>query len=139
MRYSFYIIVTFQIVHNTMYSIWIDLVKRRKLFSSFDLKSPRWGRSSFQLELTNSKGRWGKNIYRKYLILRFKWMINDVKMVISREITPLEALYPPPIKNVLKRAATLSFTLDLRSQWSQGRYAHAYGICDPFYGIILKK
>ena len=47
--------------------------------------------------------------------------------VISRENRPLAALYPPPIKvNALYSAAISSFALNFRSQ---GRYAHAYGIC----------
>ena len=58
-------------------------------------------------------------------------------LVISREITPLAALYPPPIQKVkvLYRAAILSFALCGR----RGRYAHAYGICSCFYCIWVKK
>ena len=54
--------------------------------------------------------------------------------VISREIRPLAALYPPPpYKKVLYRAAISSFALSGR----RGRYAHAYGICTSFYCISL--
>ena len=49
----------------------------------------------------------------------------------SLEIRPLAALYlPPPLqKNVLHRVVFIG---------SPGRYAHAYGICTPFYCISLK-
>jgi hypothetical protein len=45
-------------------------------------------------------------------------------MVISREIKPLAALYPPPL-----------FRAVLRGR--RRRYAHAYGNCAPFYCISL--
>ena len=54
--------------------------------------------------------------------------------VISLEMRPLVALYPSPIRNILFKATILSFGLDLRTQ---GRYAHAYGICATFYCISL--
>ena len=41
--------------------------------------------------------------------------------------------------NKLFRAAISSFALGLRSQWSLGRYAHAYGICAYFYYISQQK
>ena len=75
--------------------------------------------------------------------------INSFKYITSKMIfspgnlpwnRPLAILYPlPPIKIILYRAAISSFPLDRRSQWSPGRYAHAYGICAPFYCISLKK
>ena len=50
----------------------------------------------------------------------------DYFPVISREIIPLPALYPPPpYKKVLYSGR-------------RGRYAQAYGICAPFYSIGLK-
>ena len=39
----------------------------------------------------------------------------------------------------LYRTAISSFALDLRSQWSSKKYAHAYGICATFYCISLNK
>ena len=59
--------------------------------------------------------------------------IHKVNMlVMSLEIRPLAALYlPPPLqKNVLHRVVFIG---------SPGRYAHAYGICTPFYCISLKR
>ena len=52
--------------------------------------------------------------------------------IISREIRPLAALYPPAPPPHKKNC----FALDLPSQWSPGRYAHAYGIT-PFFFISL--
>ena len=54
-------------------------------------------------------------------------------MVISHEIRPLAALYPPPFpyKKVLYTAARALSVC-------RGRYAHAYGICALFYCISLK-
>ena len=54
------------------------------------------------------------------------------KINVRVEIRPLEALYPPPKKNSQK---VLYRALSSRQGW----YAHAYGICAPFYYISLKK
>ena len=59
----------------------------------------------------------------------------------SPEIRPLVALYPPPPHiqkmcciGLRSRATLLISALSGR----RGRYAHAYGICTPFYCISLK-
>ena len=64
------------------------------------------------------------------------------KLVISREIRPLSALYPrapASIQKVLYRAAISSFAPDLPLSGRQGRYAHACGICALFYCMSIKK
>ena len=59
-------------------------------------------------------------------------------MVISREIRPLAALYPPPYKKYfkgLRSRASISISALTVRRW---RYAHAYGSCALFYCISLK-
>ena len=48
--------------------------------------------------------------------------------VMSLEIRPQAALYPPPPIQKMCFIGLLSALSDRR-----GRYAHAYGICAPFY------
>ena len=58
-------------------------------------------------------------------------MLLGIYLVISRQIRPLAAFIPTPhIKSAISSFALSSL---------RGRYAHVYGICAPFYCIILKK
>ena len=59
---------------------------------------------------------------KKNTLFNFGW---DICKIISREIRPLAALYPPPppTKKVLYMTAISSFSLDIRCQWSPGAFA----------------
>ena len=65
-----------------------------------------------------------------------KWGAIEESPVMSLEIRPWQRYTPlPHTENMLYRATISSLTLNLRSRWSLGWYAHADGICAPFYCI----
>ena len=69
--------------------------------------------------------------YRHYSVFRVKTL----------EIRLLVALYPPPsFKDVRGNMAGIQDSLSISAlSGRRGQYAHAYGICAPFYCISLKK